>query len=106
MFPEEIALAQLEAGRVEAEKTEAARQARYASEDAARVAARAEDARLVAEGAAHRDAMKAQFQAALADRLNTPEKQAADKIAELTAQIAHIEALVAPAPVAPVAPAA
>jgi hypothetical protein len=101
MTQDEATLALLEAGGVEAERTEATRQARYAAEDADRRAARAEEDRLRDEGAKHREAVKASLVAAIAARENTPEKQAQVQMADLAAKVAALEAAsVAPAPAA------
>lgn len=93
MAQEDIVLAQIEQGRIEAERTEAMRQERYKNEDAATARIRAAEDRLYAEGDAHRDAVKASLEATLAARANTPEKQAQDAIEALQARIAHLESL-------------
>lgn len=96
---EENVLALLETGRVEAEKTEEARQARYKSEDAARVALRAREDELSAEGHAVREGKKAEMEAAIAARDMTPQAQIAaqaDRIAKLEALVEGRGAEVAP----------
>lgn len=92
MAQEEDALKLLAAGAVEAERTEAARQARYVAEDADRKVKRAEEDRLRDEGIAHREAVKARLEAAIAARQNTPERRQQEQVADLAAKVAALEA--------------
>lgn len=96
MANEEATLALLEQGRIEAENTEAQRQARYLWEDEERTKVRAAEDQARDAGATHREEVKAALETALAERLNTPEKQAADQIAELSAKVAALEAAAKP----------
>jgi hypothetical protein len=92
MGTEEADLARLEEGRIEAENTEAERQARYLSEDERRTRERAAEDAAVVAGAAHREEVKAALEASLAERMDTPEKRAADEIADLRAKVEALEA--------------
>lgn len=91
MGTEEADLARLEEGRIEAEKTEAERQARYLSEDEQRTRERAAEDAAVVAGAAHREEVKAALEASLANLLNTPETRAAETIAKLRARVEALE---------------
>ena len=105
MAREEKILALLEQGRIDAMRTEAARQERYKGEDAERVRVRAEEDKAYAQGDLDREAVKAEMQASIAARGLTPEAQ----VATLSAQVAHltevVEAAKVAAPVTPPAPA-
>lgn len=92
MAREENVLSLLEQGRIDAQHTEAARQARYKGEDAERIRVRAEEDRAYAQGDVDRKAVEAEMQAAIASRGMTPEA----KIASLSAKVAHLEELAAP----------
>lgn len=102
MANEEATIALLEQGRVAAEHTEAARQARYASEDAERVRVRANEDKARDQGNADREAKVAHLEAAISARALTPEAQ----IAALQQQVAHLATLVPEPAVEPTQPAA
>lgn len=91
MAHEEDTLAALEQGHQESVACEEARQARYKVEDASRVALREQEDRLRDEGDAAREQRKAELEAAIAARGDTPEAQIADqnvRISELEARLA------------------
>jgi hypothetical protein len=92
---EENMIALLKQGAVDAEAHEAARQARYESEDNARKAARAHEDALRDEGAKVRDAKIAEMEAAIAARQQTPEAQLKSHSDEIAAMQKKIEELAA-----------
>jgi hypothetical protein len=97
---EEDTLALLEEGRLASVQTEDRRQARYKSEDIARVAARAKDDELASVGENVREAKVKDMNDAIAARAQSTEAQ----ISEQSGRIATLEALVAakiatPAPI-------
>lgn len=102
MAHEERVLALLEQGRMQAEATEALRQARYKSEDADRVRVRAEEDKTRDQGNADREAKVDELEAAIAARGLTQEAQ----IAALQQQVAHLATLVPEPAVEPEKPAA
>lgn len=90
MAIEEGTLALLEEGRLASLHTEEARQARYRSEDDAHKTQRAAEDHLREQGESVREAKKAEMEAAIAARAQTPEAQ----ISEQNARIAKLEALI------------
>lgn len=88
---EEDTLAILEEGRLASVQTEEARQARYAAEDEARVATRANEDRLVAEG----DKVREDRIAEMNDRIKARGVSAEEQISEQNMRISNLEALLA-----------
>lgn len=88
---EEDTLAILEEGRLASVQTEEARQARYAAEDEARGATRANEDRLVAEG----DKVREDRVAEMNDRIKARGVSAEAQISEQNVRISNLEALLA-----------
>ena len=92
MEPEEAALLRLDEGAKEAADHDKARHARYAAEDEATAALRARDEALAKQGADDRARERERLEAALAERTNTPLKQAQERVAALEARVTELEA--------------
>ena len=93
----EAMLAQLDVGEQEAVQTEVKRQDRYKLEDELTARVRANEDALRIQGIAYRETVRAQINAAIVERENTPLKRTGDRLNALQARIDALEALLSKA---------